>query len=113
MDGTRIKQHIDNDKWAPWYKGTLPKGTYDEENPDKWPYVWANIWNFKEITHFDLAVAEQYFIQDMAIKKAPLLNDANAISPENFATYKTTKAFSTKSEYPSGFKVVNFKTLMG
>ena len=91
--GTRWLQHIDKDAGKPWYKMKLVDG-------DSEAYVVRQIWGFKNITRFDVAVAEQYYIQK-AINEwdATLLNKINALTKSKFDAYKDKDVFTTKSEY--------------
>jgi hypothetical protein len=105
--GGRFVEHVKNDDWAPW---CIDFGMdYSDENDDRWPYVVRNIWTFNGITKFDVAAAEQFYIQEYARKGASLLNDVNAISLKKFAEHKDSGSFTTMSGYPKGWKPSDFK----
>lgn len=106
--GDRFIQHVKEDGDKPWH---LSKADYGNDDA-KWPYVPRQFWGFNGITKFDVAVAEQYYLQEAKSKKAPLLNDVNAITPEKFALYKDDDdVFTTKKQYKGGMKVVDWKKL--
>lgn len=107
--GSRFIEHVKNDDWAPW---CIAFGIdYSDENDDKWPYVVRNIWTFNGITKFDVAAAEQFYIQEYAKQGAKLLNDANAMSSKKFAEHKDSGSFTTMGGYPKTWKPSDFKKL--
>lgn len=107
--GGRFVEHTANDRTCPW--STAKGCDYSNADDDKWPYVPRNVWKFNGITLFDVAAAEQFFLQDYLAGGAKLLNVHNALTPAKFAELKDTDAFSTKKSYPSTWKPVDIKTI--
>lgn len=107
--GGRFVEHVKLDKLAPWYLG---KGNdYSAEDDDGWPYVVRNIWLFNGLTKMDVAVAEQYYMQDYLQQGAKILNRRNEISPEKFELYKNAGAWTTKGQYPKTWKPIDVMKL--
>jgi ribosomal protein S18 acetylase RimI-like enzyme len=100
--GGRFIEHVNNDTGKPW---CLDQGNdYSDEDDDRWPYVVRNVWQFKQLTKLDVAIAEQYYMQEYKSKGAPLLNARNEITAKKFAELKDDPAFTTKATYPPSWK---------
>ncbi|WP_218943176.1 GNAT family N-acetyltransferase [Sphingomonas sp. R-74633] len=98
--GARFYQHCTKDADKPWFVSS--KCSYGDD-AEKWPYIVRQLWAFKDVTCFDVAVAEQYYHQEWA---SPL-NKIRAITPEKFAAYKDDHSiFTTHKGYPSTWKPI-------
>jgi hypothetical protein len=100
--GGRFIEHLKGDSLAPWWIG-IPLNYGDDD--DKWPYVVRNLWIFNGITTFDVAVAEQYYIQSYRGTGKPPHNSVNAITLAKFLAYKDVPGvWTTKLSYQGGWK---------
>ncbi len=100
--GSRFVQHVDEDDGAPWYGMPMP------DDIDTWEYVPRMKWEYKQITDFDVAVAEQYYMQEAREKVGDqLLNHRNEIKLDTFNAGKNNPhVFTTAADY-KGWKPVN------
>ena len=102
----RFIQHTKTDTTKPWHINNArdKNGNICGYGNDfmKWPYIVANIYMYKGFTKFDVAVAEQYYMQDAkSVHKAKLLNTNNAITDTKFDSVLRINpgVFTTKIEY--------------
>jgi hypothetical protein len=105
--GSRFVEHCKNDIGKPWH---ISKVDYSDEDADKWPYVVRNIWSFKDITKFDVAVAEQFYLQKYRTEGAKIKNLRNEITVKKFNKLASSEAFTTRKYYGS-WKPVNVFSL--
>jgi hypothetical protein len=96
--GGRFVEHCDNDTDKPWHKS---KADYKSKDHEKWSYVVRNVWRFNGVTKFDVAVAEQFYLQHYTTEGAKILNLRNELSAKKFKKLASSKAFSTKKYYGS------------
>jgi GNAT superfamily N-acetyltransferase len=100
--GGRFVEHVklDDEEW------NIDRGNdYSGEDDDKWPYVVRNLWTFNGITEFDVAVAEQFYMQDCKGQGAPLQNKRNELTLDKFNQFKDDlTVFTTKNQYPPTWK---------
>lgn len=96
--GQRFVDHVNEDDWAPWHEAI----DWDIDD-DQWPYVPREKWGYKQITDFDVAVAEQYFMQEAyALVGDQLQNRRNEITFKTFNKYKgNPSVFTTSASYPA------------
>ena len=96
--GVRFIQHVKDDSDRDWH---IDYCDYSNSNDEYWPYVVRNLWFYKQITHFDVAVAEQYFIDTLGTAK---LNKIAALTLAKFEMFKDdASVWTTKGEY-KGYK---------
>lgn len=104
--GSRFVEHCKNDSDKPWHTSKVGYG----DDSAKWPYVVRNLWRFNDVTRFDVAVAEQYYLQDYTTKGAKILNLRNEITNKKFNSLASTAAFTTKKNY-NGWKPLDVFSL--
>lgn len=98
--GDRFIQHTNEDDDMPWYIHNCSDDAYAANNDDYWEYVPRQLWDMKNVTAFDVAAAEQYYMQIAADAGANLRNKVNALSMGKFNSFKSKKKiFTTKKEY--------------
>lgn len=100
--GARFVEHARDDAGKPWADAKL---TWDEHDDEVWPYVPRNLWKYNGVTKFDVAVAEQYYIDRYRKAGAPLLNKDAAITAAKFdqVLAKNPNVWTTKAGY-KGYK---------
>jgi len=86
--GDRFVQHARNDDWAPWWIG---KGHDYSGKESTWLYTVRNLEFYDKYTKFDVAVAEQWWMQKIVELGGKLYNRINAISVAKFNKYKKDK----------------------
>lgn len=105
-EGDRFIEHVDLDKTCPWYRGKPGNAVFHTndwpENTNDWPYIHANILRYNGWTNYDIAVAEQYYIQQYALQYgAPLTNQRNEVQPSRWTANLGAKRFTKKILWPS------------
>ncbi|MCB9762944.1 MAG: hypothetical protein H6739_24295 [Alphaproteobacteria bacterium] len=99
-NGDRFYQHVHGDVDAPWWAGNWQVGAYQAPYDNCWPYFERNLWSFGGLTRFDVAVAEQYYIEDFRNRGAPLLNARNELTPAKFNQFRNNPdVFTTRAQY--------------
>jgi len=107
--GGRFREHCIFDSGKPW---CIDKNAdYSNNDDDCWPYVVRNILIFKNMTRFDVAVLEQYYIQHYLQLGAKLLNARNEITLKKYNDLKDKPAFTTKKDY-QGWNPKDYKDFM-
>lgn len=98
--GDRFIQHTTEDFSKPWHIDNCSKGAYKSSNDDYWEYVPRQLWKLQSVTMFDVAAAEQYYLQEAIKAGANLRNRINALSREKYDEFKKNKdVFKTRKEY--------------
>lgn len=98
--GDRFIQHVNEDDDMPWYKDNCSDGAYASGNDDYWEYVPRQLWDLKKVTAFDVAAAEQYYMQAGIKAGANLRNKVNALAARKYTSFKKKKnIFTTSKEY--------------
>jgi hypothetical protein len=101
--GDRFIQHVNEDRDKPWFRLNYSSNPDAYQKSDEyWPYVPRQFEKFSKFTKFDVAVAEQFWIQHCIKEGAELMNTVNAITVKKFLAYKTDPSvYTSKKLYGS------------
>ncbi|MCB9741654.1 MAG: hypothetical protein H6741_01990 [Alphaproteobacteria bacterium] len=106
--GERFVQHAINDTYAPWHQDRVPDGAYRNDDALCWPYFQSNLWTFRGVTRFDVAAAEQYYIQEAIQDGARLENRRNELTRAKFDQLAgDRRVWTTGNAYPRGWHPVS------